>query len=201
MGKAFFISPEKQSCKVKKWMDLVVSGGRIPQTMLTRGHQANNGEDIQETTLRPLEKDEASTRRPGRGQEPSRDPSERGLSWAPAFLNRWRSMALKGAGWHGSSSRLWQKAIPGFPMQGRGVEVPSGGGGRSGLVGSRPAMGEALGISCGPLVRPTLSLNAPQDVAISPGRKLIAGSAETRKFVPPIQMWQPRPPKVTVFGR
>ena len=166
-------------------MDLVVSGGRIPQAMLTRGHQANNGEDIQETTLRPLEKDEASARRPGRGQEPSRDPSDRGLSWAPAFLNRWRSMALKGAGWHGSISRLWQKAVPGFPTQSRGVEVPLGDGGRSGLVGSRPAMWEALGISWGPPVRPMLSVNDPQDMAISPGRKLIAGSAETRKFVPP----------------
>lgn len=166
-------------------MDLVVSGGRIPQAMLTRGHQANNGEDIQETTLRPLEKDKASARRPGRGQEPSRDPSDRGLSWAPAFLNRWRSMALKGAGWHGSISRLWQKAVPGFPTQSRGVEVPLGDGGRSGLVGSRPAMWEALGISWGPPVRPMLSVNDPQDMAISPGRKLIAGSAETRKFVPP----------------
>lgn len=126
-GEGFLHLSRKTKCKVKKWMDLVVSEGRIPQTMLTRGHQANNGEDIQETTLRPLEKDEASARRPGRGQEPSRDPSERGLSRAPAFLNRRRSMALKGAGWHGSSSRLWQKAAPGFPTQSRGVEVPSGG--------------------------------------------------------------------------
>ena len=183
-GEGFLHFSRRTKHMVKKWMDLVVSEGRIPQTTLTSGHQANGGENIQETTLRPLEKDKASGSRPGRGQEPRRDPSGRGLSQAPAFPNRRHSVALKGAGWCGSSSRLWQKAFPAFPHRAGQWRCPPGGEAGSGWF--KVSCVGALWISGGPPVRPTaVSQCSPGGLVITPGRKLTAGSAEAQKFVSP----------------
>ena len=93
-------------------------------------------------------------------------------------------MALEGAGWRGSSSRLWQKAVPAFPNRAGDWRCPLGG--EVSLVGSRSTVWEVLRISWDAPVLPTaVSQCSPGGLVITPGRKLIAGSAEAQKFVSP----------------
>lgn len=157
-------------------MDLVVSEGRIPQTTLTSGHQANGGENIQETTPCPLRK--IKPQEGGRAEDKSPGGTRvRGLSQAPAFLNRRHSMALKGAGWCRSTAPgSGKRHFRAFPAteQGRRCTPP---GGRLGLAGSCSGLCELH--SPGPPVRSTLLSPqcSPGGLVITLAEKLTAGPA------------------------
>lgn len=75
------------------------------------------------------------------------------------------------------------EGVPAFPHRAGEWRCPLRG--EVSLVGSKPAVWEALRLSWGLLYSPRLSQCSPGCLVITPGRKLIAGSAEAQKFVSP----------------